>query len=94
MRLASPAHLGDTRFEVSNDPFVNRTLTVLGLSLHAKEFAEMIRKEGIAGYMKNVAAPAIASMATDKYGKPTSRGGYLADAFFDVVAGNEITSDN
>lgn len=67
-------------------------LTPLGLSLHAKEFAEKFRKEGIAGYMKDVAAPAAANMATDKYGKPTSRGGYLADAFFDVVAGNEITS--
>lgn len=62
-----------------------------GLSLHAKEFAEMFRKEGIAGYMRDVANPAIASMATDKSGKPTSREGYLADAFLDIVAGNEIT---
>lgn len=62
-----------------------------GLSLHAKQFAEMFKKEGIAGYMRNVAKPAIAGMATDKYGKPTSRGGYLADAFFDVVDGDEIT---
>ncbi|GKT84198.1 hypothetical protein Ct61P_02048 [Colletotrichum tofieldiae] len=62
-----------------------------GLSLHAKQFAEKFKKEGIAGYMRDVAAPAIAGMATDKYGKPTSRGGYLADAFFDVVGGEEIT---
>lgn len=62
-----------------------------GISLHAKEFAEMFKKEGIAGYMRNVAAPAAANMATDKYGKPTSRGGYLADAFFEVVAGRPIT---
>ncbi|KAF9878873.1 hypothetical protein CkaCkLH20_03773 [Colletotrichum karsti] len=62
-----------------------------GLSLHAKHFAEKFKKEGIAGYMRDVAAPAIAGMATDKYGKPTARGGYLADAFFDVVAGGEIT---
>lgn len=61
-----------------------------GLSLHAKQFSEMFKKEGIAGYMRNVAAPAIAAMATDKYGKPMARGGYLADAFFDVVAGKEI----
>ncbi|KAF6794613.1 isocitrate lyase [Colletotrichum sojae] len=62
-----------------------------GLSLHAKQFAERFKREGIAGYMRDVAAPAIAGMATDKYGKPTSRGGYLADAFFDVVSGGEIT---
>jgi isocitrate lyase len=62
-----------------------------GLSLHAKEFAEMFHREGIAGYMRNVAKPAMAGMATDKHGKPTSRGGYLADSFFDVVAGLEIT---
>jgi isocitrate lyase len=62
-----------------------------GLSLHAKEFAEKFKKEGIAGYMRDVAAPAIANMATDKHGKPTSRGGYLADSFFDVVSGCEIT---
>ncbi|KAF4892877.1 Mitochondrial 2-methylisocitrate lyase [Colletotrichum fructicola] len=62
-----------------------------GLSLHAKQFAEKFKKEGIAGYMRDVAAPSIAGMATDKYGKPTSRGGYLADAFFDVVAGGDIT---
>ncbi|KAK1672381.1 isocitrate lyase [Colletotrichum godetiae] len=62
-----------------------------GLSLHAKQFAEKFKEEGIAGYMRDVAAPATAGMATDKYGKPTSRGGYLADAFFDVVGGEEIT---
>ncbi|KAI0017116.1 isocitrate lyase [Xylariomycetidae sp. FL0641] len=62
-----------------------------GLSLHAKEFAKGFKEGGMPWYMKEVAAPAIAGMATDKYGKPTARGGYLADAFFDVVAGAEIT---
>lgn len=62
-----------------------------GLSLHAKQFAESFKREGIAGYMRDVAAPSAAGMATDKFGKPTSRGDYLADAFFDVVAGLEIT---
>jgi len=62
-----------------------------GLSLRAKEFAENFKKDGIAGYMRDVALPTMANMATDKYGKPTSRGGYLADAFFDVVAGRPIT---
>lgn len=41
--------------------------------------------------MSEVAKPAIAQMATDKFGRPTARGDYLADAFFDVVAGLEIT---
>ncbi|KAK1993599.1 hypothetical protein LX36DRAFT_752258 [Colletotrichum falcatum] len=34
-----------------------------GLSLHAKESAEKFKREGIAGYMRDVAAPAIAGMA-------------------------------
>ncbi|KAI1333757.1 isocitrate lyase [Xylariaceae sp. FL0016] len=62
-----------------------------GLSLHSKEFARNFKEGGISWYMKNVSAPAIAGMATDKYGKPTARGGYLADSFFDVVGGEEIT---
>ncbi|CAK3876274.1 isocitrate lyase [Lecanosticta acicola] len=62
-----------------------------GLSLHAKQFAEKFKKEGIAGYMRDVAKPAIECMATDKSGRPTARGDFLADAFFDVVAGLEIT---
>lgn len=41
--------------------------------------------------MRDVTNPSIAQMATDKFGKPTARGDYLADAFFDVVAGLEIT---
>ncbi|KAF2496372.1 Phosphoenolpyruvate/pyruvate domain-containing protein [Lophium mytilinum] len=62
-----------------------------GLSLHARQFASRFKEMGIAGYTREVSKPAIAGMATDKYGKPTARGGYLADAFFDVVAGVEIT---
>lgn len=41
--------------------------------------------------MRDVAKPSIAQMATDKFGRPTARGDYLADAFFDVVAGLDIT---
>jgi isocitrate lyase len=62
-----------------------------GLSLHANQFAKHIKEGGIAGYMRDVAKPAIAGMATDKFGRPQARGDYLADSFFDVVAGNEIT---
>jgi isocitrate lyase len=61
-----------------------------GLSLHAKEFAQKFREGGIAWYMRNVAAPAVAKMPTDKTGRPQARGDYLADAFFDVVAGLDI----
>lgn len=62
-----------------------------GLSLHAKEFAKSFAEGGMPFYMKEVAAPAIAGMATDKNGRPTARGDYLADSFFDVVSGIEIT---
>jgi isocitrate lyase len=62
-----------------------------GLSLHAKEFAQKFKEGGIAWYMRDVAAPAIAGMATDKNGRPTARGDFLADAFFDVVSGLGIT---
>ncbi|KAF2813487.1 Phosphoenolpyruvate/pyruvate domain-containing protein, partial [Mytilinidion resinicola] len=59
-----------------------------GLSLHARQFASRPKEMGIAGYTREVSKPV---MATDKYGKPTAHGGYLADAFFDVVARVEIT---
>lgn len=55
------------------------------MSLHAKQFAERFKQEAIAAYMRDVAAPAIEGMATDKFGKPKSPGGYLADAFSGVV---------
>lgn len=61
-----------------------------GLSLHARHFAKQFKEDGIAGYMRDVAGPALAEMPTDRYGKPTARGGYLADAFFDVVDGKKI----
>lgn len=61
-----------------------------GLSLHAREFAKKFKEGGIAWYMRDVAAPARANMATDKTGRPQARGDYLADAFFDVVNGRDI----
>ncbi|KAF4345839.1 isocitrate lyase [Fusarium beomiforme] len=62
-----------------------------GPSLHCRQFAERFVKGGMSYYMREVAAPAIASMPTDKSGIPISRGGHLADSFFDVVAGRNIT---
>ncbi|KAK9770917.1 hypothetical protein SCAR479_12376 [Seiridium cardinale] len=61
-----------------------------GLSLHAQEFGQKFKDGGIAWYMREVAAPAMAKQATDKTGRPQARGDYLADAFFDVVAGLNI----
>jgi isocitrate lyase len=65
-----------------------------GLSLHAKQFAKSWVEQGIAGYMENVSKPARAQMSYDPNGKPTARGGQLADAFFDVVGGRSITGPN
>lgn len=46
--------------------------------------------------MRDVAAPSATGMATgmatDKFGKPTSREDYPTDAFFDLVAGLEVTN--
>jgi isocitrate lyase len=64
---------------------------IQGLSLHARKFGQAFAEGGMSYYMREVAGPAIANMPTDKNGNPTSRGGHLADAFFDVVAGREIT---
>jgi isocitrate lyase len=65
---------------------------IQGLTLHARHFGEEFVKGGMAYYMEHVAKPAVASMPTDGNGNPMGRGGYLADAFFDVVAGRDIVA--
>ncbi|KAF4953696.1 hypothetical protein FGADI_5804 [Fusarium gaditjirri] len=62
-----------------------------GPSVQNRQFADKFAKGGMSYYMREVAAPAIASMPRDSKGNPISRGGHLADAFFDVVAGRDIT---
>ncbi|SCV28547.1 related to Mitochondrial 2-methylisocitrate lyase [Fusarium fujikuroi] len=61
-----------------------------GPSVQTQQFANRFAEGGMAYYMREVAAPAIASMPKDGKGNPISRGGHLADAFFDVVAGRDI----
>lgn len=65
---------------------------IQGPTLHARQFASDFVKGGMAYYMEKVAAPAVASMPTDGNGIPMGRGEYLADAFFDVVAGRDIVA--
>ncbi|KAH7324273.1 isocitrate lyase [Stachybotrys elegans] len=64
---------------------------IQGPTLQARQFADKFVKGGMSYYMREVAAPAIANLPTDKNGNSIARGGHLADAFFDVVAGREIT---
>ncbi|KAF5660885.1 isocitrate lyase [Fusarium heterosporum] len=61
-----------------------------GPSVQNREFAAKFAKGGMSYYMREVAAPAIASLPTDSKGNAISRAGHLADAFFDVVAGRDI----
>ncbi|KAF5626801.1 isocitrate lyase [Fusarium tjaetaba] len=61
-----------------------------GPSVQTRQFADRFAKGGMAYYMREVATPAIASMPKDGKGNPVSRGGHLADSFFDVVAGRDI----
>ncbi|KAF5001092.1 hypothetical protein FGRMN_1286 [Fusarium graminum] len=61
-----------------------------GPSVQNREFAARFAKGGMSYYMREVAAPAIASLPKDSKGNAISRAGHLADAFFDVVAGWDI----
>ncbi|WZH50102.1 isocitrate lyase [Fusarium acuminatum] len=61
-----------------------------GPSVQTRQFADKFVKGGMSYYMREVAAPAIESMPRDSKGNLISRGGHLADAFFDVAAGRDI----
>lgn len=65
---------------------------IQGPIVQTREFATKFAKGGMSYYMREVAAPAIASLPKDSKGNTFSRGGHLADAFFDVVAGRDIVS--
>ncbi|KAF5234550.1 hypothetical protein FAUST_7530 [Fusarium austroamericanum] len=65
---------------------------IQGPVVQTREFATKFAKGGMSYYMREVAAPAIASLPKDSKGNVFSRGGHLADAFFDVVAGRDIVS--
>jgi isocitrate lyase len=62
-----------------------------GLNLVTQDFAKMWQEQGIAGYLKSVQGPALSSKPmTDGFEKLSYCGGYLADAFFETVAGESI----
>lgn len=63
-----------------------------GLNMKTEEFAKLWREEGIHGYIRDVQSPALARKPiADGFEKLSYCGGYLADAFFETVAGQEIT---
>ncbi|KAF2023989.1 Phosphoenolpyruvate/pyruvate domain-containing protein [Setomelanomma holmii] len=62
-----------------------------GLNLVTEQFSKMWQEEGIAGYLKSVQGPALSQKPmTDGFEKLSYCGGYLADAFFETVAGESI----
>ncbi|KAF2804999.1 Phosphoenolpyruvate/pyruvate domain-containing protein [Mytilinidion resinicola] len=62
-----------------------------GLNLLTEQFGKLFAEEGIAGYIQTVQTPALATKPmTDGFEKLSYCGGYLADAFFETVAGEEI----
>jgi isocitrate lyase len=62
-----------------------------GLNMVTEQFAKMWQDQGIAGYLKSVQGPALCSKPmTDGFEKLSYCGGYLADAFFETVAGEPI----
>jgi isocitrate lyase len=63
-----------------------------GMNLETEKFGKMWQEEGIAGYLKNVQGPAITRKPhmVDGFEKLAWCGGYLADAFFESIAGQSI----
>ncbi|KAH7070343.1 isocitrate lyase [Paraphoma chrysanthemicola] len=62
-----------------------------GLNLVTEQFSKMWQEQGIAGYLKSVQGPALSTKPmTDGFEKLSYCGGYLADAFFETVAGEQI----
>ncbi|KAK7404076.1 hypothetical protein QQX98_010134 [Neonectria punicea] len=63
-----------------------------GLNMATEQFGKMWADEGIVGYLRDVQGPALAKKPiTDGFEKLSWCGGYLADAFFETVAGQSIT---
>ncbi|ORY01816.1 isocitrate lyase [Clohesyomyces aquaticus] len=62
-----------------------------GLNMVTEQFGKMWAEEGIAGYLRNVQGPALSQTPmADGFEKLSYCGGYLADAFFETVAGESI----
>ena len=63
-----------------------------GLNMVADQFGKLWAEEGIAGYVRDIQTPALAQKPmADGFEKLSWCGGYLADAFFETVAGESIT---
>lgn len=64
-----------------------------GLNMVADRFAKLWAEEAIDGYIREVQTPALSQQPTaDGFEKLEWCGGYLADAFFETVAGEAIAS--
>ena len=63
-----------------------------GLNMEADKFGKLWAEEGIAGYIRDIQTPALAlKPMADGFEKLSWCGGYLADAFFETIAGEPIT---
>ncbi|KAK0383334.1 hypothetical protein NLU13_9247 [Sarocladium strictum] len=65
-----------------------------GLNMETERFGRMWREEGIAGYLRDVQGPAVTREPhmVDGFEKLAWCGGYLADAFFESIAGQSIVA--
>lgn len=62
-----------------------------GLNMVTEQFGKMWAEEGIAGYLRDVQGPALTQKPmADGFEKLAWCGGYLADAFFETIAGENI----
>lgn len=62
-----------------------------GLNMATEQFGKLWAEEGIAGYVKNVQEPALTQQPmADGFEKLSWCGGYLADSFFETIAGESI----
>lgn len=65
-----------------------------GLNIETEKFGKMWQEEGIAGYLKKIQTPAITREPhmVDGFEKLSWCGGYLADAFFESIAGQSTVA--
>jgi isocitrate lyase len=62
-----------------------------GLNFETEKFAKLWRERGIEAYIEEVQKPALTTKPmTDGFEKPSYRGSYLCDAFWDTVAARDV----
>jgi isocitrate lyase len=66
---------------------------IQGVNMEIERSAEMWTKEGIGGYYEKIQTAAVSRkpFKVDGYEKMSWCGGYLSDAFFAAVSGEEIS---